>query len=91
MAVTSLEGLTPTDGLHPIQQAFFDNYATQCGFCSPGMVIVAKALLDHNPDPTREEIVDALSGNYCRCTGYSPIINAVEDAAHRLKNGKGGA
>jgi aerobic carbon-monoxide dehydrogenase small subunit len=87
--VTTLEGLTPIEGLHPIQQAFVDNYATQCGFCSPGMVMITKALLDHNPDPSHEEIVDALTGNFCRCTGYAPIITAVENAAHRLKNGKG--
>jgi len=79
--VTTLEGLTPVDGLHPLQQAFFDNYATQCGYCTPGMIMVAKALLDHNPSPTREEIVDALSGNLCRCTGYEPIIRAVEVVA----------
>ena len=79
--VTTLEGLTPIEGMHPLQQAFFDNYATQCGYCTPGMIMVAKALLDHNPSPTREEVVDALSGNLCRCTGYEPIIRAVEMVA----------
>jgi aerobic carbon-monoxide dehydrogenase small subunit len=80
-AITTLEGLTPVEGLHPLQAAFLDNYATQCGYCTPGMIMVAKALLDCNPHPTREQIVEALAGNYCRCTGYAPIIKAVEEAA----------
>lgn len=88
--VTTLEGITPTDGLHPIQEAFFEDYAIQCGYCSPGMIMVSKALLDRNPHPSREEIVDALSGNLCRCTGYDPIIRAVEDAAQRLNDRQGG-
>ena len=83
-AVTTLEGIASTDGLHPLQQAFFDNYAIQCGYCTPGQIMVAKALLDRNPHPTREQIVEALSGNLCRCTGYASIIQAVEDAAGRL-------
>jgi carbon-monoxide dehydrogenase small subunit len=83
-AVTTLEGIASTGGLHPLQQAFFDNYAIQCGYCTPGQIMVAKALLDRNPHPTREQIVEALSGNLCRCTGYAPIIQAVEDAAGRL-------
>jgi carbon-monoxide dehydrogenase small subunit len=82
-AVTTLEGIASTGGLHPLQQAFFDNYAIQCGYCTPGQIMVAKALLDRNPHPTREQIVEALSGNLCRCTGYAPIIQAVEDAAGR--------
>jgi carbon-monoxide dehydrogenase small subunit len=83
-AVTTLEGIATADDLHPLQQAFFDNYATQCGYCTPGQIMVAKALLDRNPNPNREQIVDALSGNLCRCTGYAPIIQAVDDAAGRL-------
>jgi carbon-monoxide dehydrogenase small subunit len=79
--VITLEGITPRDGLHPLQQAFFENYAIQCGYCTPGMIMIAKALLDRNPHPSRGEIVDALSGNLCRCTGYEPIIQAVEDTA----------
>jgi carbon-monoxide dehydrogenase small subunit len=79
--VITLEGITPRDGLHPLQQAFFENYAIQCGYCTPGMLMIAKALLDRNPHPSRGEIVDALSGNLCRCTGYEPIIQAVEDTA----------
>lgn len=85
--VTTLEGLTPGDGLHPIQEAFYENFATQCGFCTPGMILVTKALLDRNPSPSREEIVDSLTGNHCRCTGYEPIIQAVSDAAQRM-NGR---
>jgi len=83
-AVTTLEGIASTGGLHPLQQAFFDNYAIQCGYCTPGQIMVAKALLDRNPHPTHEQIVEALSGNLCRCTGYASIIQAVEDAAGRL-------
>lgn len=89
-AVTTLEGITPVDGLHPLQAAFFDNFAVQCGYCSPGMIMVSKALLDRNPNPSREEIVQALTGNLCRCTGYEPIIKAVEDAAERLKGAQNG-
>jgi carbon-monoxide dehydrogenase small subunit len=86
--VTTLEGLTPTPGLHTIQEVFFENFAIQCGYCTPGMVMVSKALLDRNPRPSREEIIDALTGNYCRCTGYEPIIQAIEEAARRM-NGNG--
>jgi carbon-monoxide dehydrogenase small subunit len=89
-AVTTLEGLTPLEGLHPLQQAFLDNYAAQCGYCTPGMIVIAKALLDHNPNPSPQEIVEALAGNFCRCTGYAAIIKAVEDAAQRLKGGQNG-
>ena len=86
--VLTLEGLTPPDGLHPLQQSFYENFAVQCGYCSPGMIMVAKALLDKNPEPTRHEIVTALTGNLCRCTGYEPIINAIQVAAGQL-NGNG--
>ncbi|MCC7165705.1 MAG: (2Fe-2S)-binding protein [Anaerolineae bacterium] len=79
--ITTLEGIGTPKHLHPLQQAFYDNFAAQCGYCSAGMITVAKALLDHNPHPTREEIIDALSGNVCRCTGYVPIINAIEEVA----------
>ena len=80
-SVGVLETMTPVDGLDPIQTAFVECGAFQCGYCTPGMVTVAKALLEHNGQPTRDQIVDALAGNYCRCTGYRPIIAAVEDAA----------
>jgi carbon-monoxide dehydrogenase small subunit len=79
--VTTLEGVTPAGGLSPIQRAYLDANGFQCGYCTPGMEMLTKALLDHNPHPTREEIVDALSGNVCRCTGYEPVIAAIEGAA----------
>lgn len=80
-SVTTLEGIGTPLHLHPLQQSFYDHFAAQCGYCSAGMLTVAKALLDHNPQPSREEIVDALAGNVCRCTGYLPIIEAIEDVA----------
>lgn len=80
-SVTTLEGLTPAQGLHPIQRAFLDANGFQCGYCTPGMELVTNALLDRNPSPTREEIADALSGNLCRCTGYESIIAAIEAAS----------
>jgi carbon-monoxide dehydrogenase small subunit len=82
--VLTLEGLTINGDLHPIQETFFETFAIQCGYCTPGMIMVSKALLDHNPDPSRDEIVNALTGNYCRCTGYEPIIRAVEESAQQL-------
>ena len=82
--VTTLESITPPEGLHPIQQAFLDAYALQCGYCTPGMVMAAKALLDHDPDPTDDDIRQALAGNICRCTGYRPIVEAVHRAAQAM-------
>jgi carbon-monoxide dehydrogenase small subunit len=79
--VTTLETLTPTEGLHPIQQAFVDGYAFQCGYCTPGMVVLAKALLDHDASPGDGDIAQALTGNLCRCTGYQPILGAIRRAA----------
>ncbi|MFC1510353.1 (2Fe-2S)-binding protein [Candidatus Omnitrophota bacterium] len=79
--VTTIEGLTDGDNLHPIQTAFLEKGAVQCGFCIPGMIMAAKDLLDHNPKPTREEISQGLNGNICRCAGYIKIIDAVEYAA----------
>lgn len=87
-AVTTLEGLTLREGLHPLQEAFFEHFAIQCGYCTSGMIMVSKALLDHNPHPSRDEIVAAISGNLCRCTGYEPIIQAVEAAAHKMNGGQ---
>ena len=78
--VLTIEGLTPDEGLHPIQQAFVDNFGLQCGYCTPGMILLAKALLDENPAPTREEIVRYMGGNICRCTGYAGILRSVEAA-----------
>ncbi len=79
--VETLEGLKHGEAIHPLQEAFVSSGAVQCGYCSPGMVMSAKALLDKNPNPSRQEIVEALSGNLCRCTGYTQIIEAVETAA----------
>ena len=79
--VMTIEGLTPADGLHPIQQAFVDNFGLQCGYCTPGMILLAKALLDENPSPSREEIIRYMGGNICRCTGYAGILRSVEAAA----------
>lgn len=70
-------GLAEPAALHPLQRAFSEGFATQCGFCSPGMIMAAKALLDKNPTPSREDVVEAISGNICRCTGYEPIIQAI--------------
>jgi len=82
--ITTIEGLSRVGELHPIQQAFIECGAIQCGFCTPGMVLTAKALLDENPSPTREEIRHALKGNLCRCTGYQQIFEAIERAAKTL-------
>ena len=79
--ILTIEGLTPDEGLHPIQQAFVDHFGLQCGYCTPGMILLAKALLDENPTPTREEIVRYMGGNICRCTGYAGILRSVEAAA----------
>ncbi|MEV4343235.1 (2Fe-2S)-binding protein [Actinoplanes sp. NPDC049596] len=81
--VATVEGLAHGEELSPVQQAFLDGFATQCGFCTPGMIMSAEALLDRNPHPTRDEVAEAISGNVCRCTGYEPIISAILDAAER--------
>lgn len=77
-AITTIEGLAQGDQLHPVQEAFVAHHAIQCGFCSPGMILTAYALLKENPRPTEEEIRRALSGNTCRCTGYAKIVEAVQ-------------
>jgi carbon-monoxide dehydrogenase small subunit len=82
--ITTVEGLQTADGLHPIQQAFHEEHGLQCGFCTPGMMLTATALLQENPNPTDEEIRWALSGNICRCTGYQNIVKAVHNAAGKL-------
>ena len=81
--ICTIEGLSGND-LHPLQQAFLDSGAVQCGFCTPGMILTAKALLDHNPHPNEEEVRKGIEGNICRCTGYNRIISAVMLAASRL-------
>lgn len=86
-SVVTIEGLTKGTELHPVQQAFYDAGAVQCGYCIPGMVLSAKALLDKNPAPSSDEIRKALSGNLCRCTGYTKIEEAVKLAAERLDGG----
>lgn len=83
-SVLTIEGMEQNGRLHPIQQAFIDKGAIQCGFCTPGMVLSAKALLDENPHPTEHQIKAGLSGNLCRCTGYVKIVEAVRDAADQL-------
>ena len=83
--VLTVEGLATMDRLHPIQKAFEDRASLQCGFCGPGIVLSAKALLDENPHPTPQEIRDAIAGNLCRCTGYTKIIEAIQDAACALR------
>ncbi|HEV2449344.1 MAG TPA: (2Fe-2S)-binding protein [Thermoplasmata archaeon] len=76
-SVTTIEGVTPAQGLHPVQRSFVEHGATQCGFCTPGFVLSSVALLEERPHPSRDEVVRALSGNLCRCTGYAKIIEAV--------------
>jgi len=85
--VLTIEGLAQGEELHPVQRAFHEAGAVQCGFCTPGMVLTAKALLDTHPNPDRETIRGALSGNLCRCTGYVKIVNAVENAAKVYPHG----
>ncbi len=87
-SVTTLEGLSKKGELHPIQRAFHDHYAAQCGFCAPGMIMSAKALLDHNPQPNRQEIVAALAGNLCRCGTYHEAVEAVEAVVRGEYQGK---
>ena len=79
--VETVSGMADGPNLHPLQNAFMDNFAAQCGFCTPGMLMAARALLERNPNPTREEVVEAIAGNICRCTGYEPIIAAILAAA----------
>jgi carbon-monoxide dehydrogenase small subunit len=86
--IITIEGLADGEKLHPIQQAFVDIGGMQCGFCTPGMILSAKVLLDRNQNPTDEEIKKGLEGNFCRCTGYTKIIQSVKTAAQMLKEGR---
>ncbi|MBT8368146.1 MAG: (2Fe-2S)-binding protein [Deltaproteobacteria bacterium] len=86
--VLTVEGLSGEEELHPIQQSFSDQHAVQCGFCTPGILMSTHALLGENPNPNRAEIVKAVAGNLCRCTGYQSIIAGIEDAAERCRKGK---
>ncbi|HXI80249.1 MAG TPA: (2Fe-2S)-binding protein [Verrucomicrobiae bacterium] len=83
--ITTVEGLAGTDELHPLQRAFLEGGGIQCGFCTPGMLISAAALIATDPDPSEEAIREALAGNLCRCTGYQPIIRAVQRAAAEMR------
>ncbi len=83
--ILTVEGMMQDGRLHPIQEAFVRHHAIQCGFCIPGLVMSARALLDKNPRPDREEIKSAIAGNLCRCTGYEQVIEAIEDAACRME------
>lgn len=83
--IFTVEGLGDGENLHPLQKSFLENHGMQCGFCTSGMLVAAKALLDKNPDPTREEIREGLAGNFCRCTGYTKIFESVEAAAQAMK------
>ena len=84
--VTTVESLGKTNALHPIQQAFWEEHGLQCGFCTPGMLMVAKDLLDKNPNPTEEDVREVVSDNLCRCTGYQNIVNSVLKAATKMRD-----
>ena len=85
--VTTIEGVAPAGMLHPIQQAFWEEHGVQCGYCTPGMIITAKALLAQDPDPSEEKIRHWLEGNLCRCTGYQNIVKSIRSAAQKLAAG----
>ncbi len=84
-SIVTIEGLGTPEKMHPLQKAFVDKGAIQCGYCIPGMIVTAKNFLDRNPDPTRQEIREAISGNLCRCTGYIKIIDAIQAAAAEMR------
>ncbi len=85
--ITTIEGLAEGDKLHPLQASFIEHGAVECGFCTPGMILAAKALLDETPKPTEDEVKQYLKGNLCRCTGYIKIIEAVQGAAKEIRRG----
>ena len=88
--ITTVEGLAPADGLHPIQEAFWAKHGLQCGYCTPGILMSATAFLRERPDPSREEIREMLAGHLCRCTGYHFIVEAIEAAARALRSSASG-
>jgi len=90
-SVTTIEGLAGEEGLHPLQQSFWDNHGLQCGYCTPGMILAAVDLLKNNANPTEEEIRKGLKGNLCRCTGYHNIVKAVHSASQTMAGQQGGA
>ena len=90
-SVTTIEGLAGEEGLHPLQQSFWDNHGLQCGYCTPGMILAAVDLLRNNPMPSEDEIRKGLKGNLCRCTGYHNIVKAVHSAAQAMAGQQGGA
>ena len=90
MRISTVEGLSKDGELSPLQQAFVDHAALQCGFCTPGFLMSATALLNENPHPTEEEVVESISGNLCRCTGYRRVVEAILDAAERMGGGERG-
>jgi carbon-monoxide dehydrogenase small subunit len=83
--IQTLESLGTREKLHPVQESFMNKGAVQCGFCTPGMIMTAKNFLDKNPNPTKEEVREAISGNLCRCTGYVKIVEAIQDAAEKVR------
>ena len=84
-SIETIEGLAKDGALHPLQEAFLEHFAFQCGYCTPGMILTAKALLEENPAPSRREVLHWMEGNICRCTGYESIVNAVLAAAERMR------
>ena len=84
VSIETVSGMADGPNLHPLQNAFMDHFAAQCGYCTPGMLTAAKALLERNPDPSREDVIDAIAGNICRCTGYEPIVQAILSAARAM-------
>jgi len=88
-SITTIEGMARDEALHPIQDAFVEHGAVQCGFCTPGMILASVDLLNRNPNPSREEISEGLSGNLCRCTGYQMIVDSVSAAAEEIRKGRG--
>lgn len=85
--ILTVEGLADGDTLHPVQEAFVEHAGMQCGFCTPGMIMSGKALLDRNPNPSEEDIREGIAGNFCRCTGYTKIIESIAAAAKAMKGG----